>query len=94
MARDDGHGARYRLRGSLVASPIGDEMVVLDLDTGLYHSLNPVGALLYRHLCEGATCDELVAAVLEHFKVDRTRAAADIDAFLADEVRIGLVEAA
>ena len=49
MVMTHAHGAStcYRLSTSVVTSSVGDEMVVLDLDSGLYHSLNEVGAFVY-----------------------------------------------
>jgi hypothetical protein len=87
----DSSGERFHLGSMVVTQPVGSEMVVLDLETGLYHSLNEVGALLYEHLDNGATRDELIEVVTTHFDVMAEQAAHDIDAFLATEIESGMV---
>ena len=87
MTHAGGAGTCERLSGSVVTSSVGDEMVVLDLESGLHHSPKEVGALIYSRLADGATRYELVAAVTERFDVRAEQAARDV------EVRGGLVRA-
>lgn len=47
MTHAGGAGMCERLSDSVVTSSVGDEMVVLDLESGLHHSPNEVGALIY-----------------------------------------------
>ena len=91
MSKPSSNGDHYRLSDAVVARSVGDEMLVLDLDSGIYHSLNEVGAVLYRLLADGADRNELVAAVTAEFEVDEQRAARDVEAFLVGEVESGLV---
>ena len=63
---------------------IDDEIVVLDAQRSVYLAANPSGALLWRALADGTTRDALVERLAEAFDLDRERAGADTDAFLAD----------
>ncbi len=58
------------------------EIVALDVRTHTYLGINRTGASVWHALVEGATHDQLVAQLAESFGVDRSRAEADLDAFL------------
>lgn len=71
----------------------GGEIVALDDRSLQYLSANPAGALVWQALVEGATREELLAQVLEEFEVDHEVAARDLDGFLAELAKLGLLEA-
>lgn len=77
---------------NLVTRSVGDEMIVLNLESGTFHSLNSVGAALYRRMRHGACVEALVEAVVGEFEVDAEQARLDIVEFLEGEVEAGLVE--
>ena len=60
------------------------------LDASRVRLFNPVGSFLWER-CDGATLDQMVAAVCERFAVDEPTARADVDAFLDDLVERGLL---
>ena len=59
------------------------EVVALELEDSMYLGVNPSGALLWRLLEDGATRGELVDRLVEEYDLDRERAGADVDAFVA-----------
>jgi hypothetical protein len=67
----------------LVWRQVGDEVMVLDLATSQYLSVNPTGSVLWPLLVEGSRRDDLVRELVEHFEVDEATAAADTEAFLS-----------
>ena len=72
---------------------VDDELVALDLDRSTYFTANPAAALLIKLLAEGSvTRDGLVAALLAEFDVEPAVAGGDVDAFLADLDRDGLLD--
>lgn len=81
---------RLRQEG-FAARGIDDETVVLDLRTSTYLATNQAGTLLWRCLERGARRSDLIAAVLDEFEVDRAQAEKDVDDFIADCRRRGLV---
>lgn len=59
-----------------------DLIVVLDLRTSKYLSLNPSGSVLWQLLADGSTEPDLRAALADRFGLDDAKATADVDAFL------------
>ncbi len=55
--------------------------------------LNATGRHVWELLAEDHSVDSLVTEVVERFDVDRERASADVQAFLDDLRRLGLLEA-
>ncbi|CAL9507345.1 hypothetical protein SUDANB171_03554 [Streptomyces sp. enrichment culture] len=61
----------------------GDRAVLLDERTGTYWQLNPTGALVLRHLLDGATADQAAAALADAHPAATHRAARDVAELLA-----------
>lgn len=74
--------------GENLLVPLGGQ--VMDLN-GLI-TLNGTGACVWELLGQERTVDELAAAVAERFGVDAATARADVQAFLDEIERLGLVE--
>ncbi|MEU4780692.1 PqqD family protein [Micromonospora sp. NPDC023633] len=70
----------------------GEDIVVLDTRQSVYFGLDPVGALLWRRLVDGATAAELTEALASTADAEWDRVADDVTRFLADLDRYGLVE--
>jgi hypothetical protein len=68
------------------------EIVALDDRSLQYVSANPAGAVVWQALVEGATRDELLARILEQYEVEEGVAARDLDGFLGELARLGLLE--
>lgn len=86
---------RLKLRRTNLASrALRDETVVLDLCSSTYLATNSTGTVLWKLLERGATRSQLVAALLEAFEVDHQTATTDVDAFLRECGRCGLLEQA
>jgi hypothetical protein len=82
-----------KLRGEgLSWREIDEEVVALDMETATYLSANASGRLLWRALAGGATREELVSCLVDEFEIDAERAAADVDTFIAELSRRGLLE--
>jgi hypothetical protein len=63
---------------------IDGEMVAVDVRTSTYLSANPSGMVLWEPLSAGTSREALVEALVEHFGIDRERAADDVDAFVGE----------
>lgn len=55
-------------------------------------TLSESGLLLWQRLQTECTREELVAALLAEYEVDRETAAADVQAFLAQMEKVGILE--
>ena len=70
---------------------VEDELVVLDLETSAYLSINETGTCVWPLLETGARRDELVNAVLDNYEIEADVAGRDIDTFLSSLVARGLL---
>jgi hypothetical protein len=68
--------------------PLGAK--VMDMNSLI--TLNATGRRVWELLAEDHSLEYLVAEVVEQFDVDRERARADVQAFLDDLGRLGLLE--
>lgn len=81
-----------RRSDSAMARRIGDEVVILDVPSGHYFSLNDVGALVWDLLEHEVETAAIVDAVVAAFVVERSTAEADVETLLTELVDTGLVE--
>ncbi len=62
----------------VLARRVGEETVILDLASGTYFGLDPVGARIWQLLTEGKTLVEVCAAMLAEFEVTRADIERDV----------------
>jgi hypothetical protein len=70
------------------------EIVALDLGRSVYLAINRTGALLWPAVCEGTTRAQLVDTLVAAYSIEAAAAGPDVDAFVADLERQGLLEEA
>jgi len=85
----DGTGAparppgRFRLKEDDISwLPVEEQILVLDLRTSRYVSLNESAAALWAALAGGGTADELVDVLRTRYDIDVALAQRDVTAFL------------
>ena len=86
-----------KVKKDYVLRQVADTWVVLPLggaavDFSGMLTLNESGAMLWRVLEQGASREELVAALLDEYEVSRQQAMADVDAFLNKLLQAGCLE--
>ena len=74
-----------------LASEVGDEAVILQLDEGVYYSLNGVGARVWALLQQPRQFEYLVERVLAEFEVERERCQQDLQELVQELLAKGLV---
>jgi hypothetical protein len=79
--------------GDAVWRRYDDQVAVISLEESRVRLLNEVGSFLWER-CDGATIDQIVAAVCERFAVDEATARADVVAFIDDLAARGLLRSA
>lgn len=84
---------RYTVKPDVVARSVAGEMILLDLETGIYFTLNSVGASIWRALESGAPRDQVVDAIVDQYEVDVETASADYDEYVDALVAEGLLVA-
>ncbi len=85
MGDTAGSEGRWRIRppDQIAWREVGEEVVILDLRTSTYWTLNGSATLLWAALVEGATASGLAERLVDEFGVDSATAERDVDAFLA-----------
>lgn len=82
------------LSADVVTREVGEETMLLDLASGTYFGLDPVGGRFWQLLEEGRTPPQARDAMLAEFEVDRAQLDSDLAALLADLTAHGLVKPA
>lgn len=67
-----------------VSSPLGDELVILDTQSGVYYGLNRLGAFIWMLIQQPILVIALRDAIMGEFAVDRSVCERDLLAILAD----------
>ncbi len=76
---------------NVLAREVDGEIVILDLRRQHYIGGNPSVTVMWPLLEQGATREQLLAALLTNFGVTRRRADADLSAFLTSLEEFGLL---
>ena len=86
--------ARWKASPSVRTTASGDGAVLLDIDAGMCYSLNPVGMKVWEAVVAGkgySTCGDVLDALAPEFAIPREQLAADIDNYLRELEKKGLV---
>lgn len=80
-----------RIPEQVLTSKVGDETVLLNLQTGMYYSLDPVGTRFIELLQRTSRLDEVHHALLEQFDVSTAKLEADLLKLSQDMLTRGLL---
>ena len=64
----------------VMARVVGDETVILDLTSGTYYGLDPVGARIWQLMSEGQTLAQVCDTMLAEYEVTREDIERDVAA--------------
>ncbi len=73
---------RLAASDSVVDAVLGDEAVLLNVQSGVYFGLDAVGARIWELLVDGTTHDEIVDRLLGEYDVDAVQLRADVERFV------------
>jgi hypothetical protein len=76
----------------VMSRQVGDETVILDLGSGMYFSLDPVGARIWQLLTEGHQLDAVVTSLHAEYDVPEDQLRQDVNSLINELVSRGLVE--
>ena len=82
---------RLTVPPQVLSRAVGDETVLLNLESGIYFGLDGVGKLIWEAVSEGNDLGSAVGAVVAEYEVDESRAAADVLEFASTLVERGLL---
>lgn len=69
---------KIQLSKEVVWTKLGEEVAILNSETGTYFGLDPVGSRIWCLMADGAAVDEVVATLLAEYGVDEQRARNDL----------------
>ena len=72
---------RFRVRTGEIAAEVDDtgEALLIDLSSGVYYSLQEVGALVWTRIEQGYGIDAITDELVLRFGIERARAVGDVD---------------
>jgi len=70
---------------------VGDETVLLDLESGIYFGLDGVGKRIWESIGEGLTLGQIAAVIVSEYDVEPAQAQADVVEFARDLAGRGLL---
>ena len=82
---------RLSIPPQVMSRRVGDETVLLDLESGLYFGLDGVGDLVWQSVSNGGRLGEAVDSIVAEYDVERAQAEADVIAFAGTLVQRGLL---
>jgi hypothetical protein len=84
-------GAKIRIAEGVIHKNVGDEVILLDLDRGVYYGLDSVGARIWDLLQAGHAAGEVVETLLSEYEVTRAEAEQDVAALIEQLAGKGLL---
>jgi hypothetical protein len=84
--------SNVRVPGHVVFRPFAGEMVVLNLQTGRYHGLNPTGGRIFEVLSKATTVREAANALATRYDRPVEELEQHVCDFCADLLEQGLIE--
>jgi hypothetical protein len=82
----------YIHRDGIIASKLGEELVMLDIQKGKYFSLNPVATFLWELLDQPLSLPEICKLLMEEYEVDYAHCASDVDELLKEMIKLDLIK--
>lgn len=84
--------ARFRVMPQVSARTLGDELVLLNLDSGVYFGLDRVGMRIFNLIGDGRSVSEICDQLSAEFEADRATIENDAAALVRDMVAHRLIE--
>ena len=75
----------------VVSRTVAGEVLILDMASGTYHGLDPVGSRIWELIEERRTVGAILTAMVAEFDVDSNRARFDLHRLLGEMAGKGLV---
>ena len=82
---------RLSIPTQVMSRLVGEETVLLDLQSGMYFGLDGVGKRIWESIGEGLTLGETSQVIMSEFEVDEATAQSDVFEFVSDLVERGLL---
>ena len=84
--------SRYIQNKKIIHSKVGEEFVMMDIDSGFYFGLNSVGSVIWNHLEQARTFNDLVIQLITEYNVDKQVCERETKAFLNQLLEKNLIK--
>ncbi len=74
-----------------ISSDLGDEVVILNLKSGVYHGLNEVGAKVWSFIQQAKSVKQISEMLLQEYDVDVEQCNSDLIVLLSDLLAAELI---
>ena len=74
--------SKFTIPPQVISRTVGEETVILELESGTYFGLDPVGARVWELMGEGRTFGQLCDIVMQEYEVSRERLEEDVTALV------------
>ena len=81
----------FSIPENVLAQELNSEIVLLDMDSESYYSLNPVGSRMWQLLTESGNLEGVIQQLLQVFLIDETTLRQDVTALVEELVEEGLL---
>ncbi len=81
----------FTIADNVLFQEVDGEAVLLSLDEGCYYGLDELGTRIWKLIDQDLDRDQVVAAIVEEYDVTPEQARHDLDAFLGDLEKSGLI---
>ena len=82
---------RFRTADNVVTTEQADTTILLDLNSGRYHTLNPVGGLIWSVLANGASMENVITRVRGQFGAPDEEVDHDVEEFVGSLLSAKLI---
>jgi hypothetical protein len=83
---------QYRIPERVVHQRLGDEIVLLNLETGYYFGLNPTGARLWELISEGRGLEDAGRVLMAEYEIDEQTLSVDVGNLVGELQAKGLID--
>jgi hypothetical protein len=81
----------FRAHNEVISAELGTEISLLNVTTGVYYTLNDVGASIWRLVLQETTVSQITSNLLEVYDVDEQRCQRDVIRIVQDLHEHGLI---
>ena len=81
----------FRANNEVISAELGSEISLLNVTTGVYYTLNDVGASIWRLLLQDTTVANITSSLLDEYHVDEQRCQHDVIRIVQDLREHGLI---
>jgi len=83
--------SNFSIPENVLGQELNGEVVLLNMDSEFYYSLNPVGSRMWQMLTESGNLEGAIQQLLQVFSIDETTLRQDVTALIKELVAEGLL---